>query len=82
MEEPWEPARAEPEIPGPSEDSLTNIPLTPTVIQQDPQRDSVTRVVRTTKESVVYVQCPLQDLSGNTQYSPIRSKEDSPAGEN
>ena len=80
------PATPKPEIPEPSRDCLTNIPLTPTVIQQDPQRNSVTRAVKTTKESVVYVQCPLpqsqQHLSGDTQYLPLRSKEDSPAGEN
>ena len=81
----------EPEIPEPSGDCLTNVPLTPTVIHQDPQRNSVTRAIMTTKESVVYVQCPLpqsqlQDLSGNTQYSPLQSingdrQEDSPAGD-
>ena len=81
----------EPEIPEPPGDCLTNVPLTPTVIHQDPQRNSVTRAVKTTKESVVYVQCPLpqsqlQDLSGNTQYSPLQSnngdrQEDSPAGD-
>jgi hypothetical protein len=74
----------EPEIPEPPGDCLNNVPLTPTVIHQDPQRNSVTRAVKTTKESVVYVQCPLpqsqlQDLSGNTQYSPL---QDSPAGDN
>ena len=78
----------EPEIPEPAGDCLTNVPLTPTVIHQDPQRNSVTRAVKTTKESVVYVQCPLpqsqlQDLSGNTQYSPLQyiygdHQEDSP----
>jgi len=75
-EDPQEPKLAEPEIPKPPGDSLTNIPLTPTVIQQDPQRNSVTRAIKTTKESVVYAQCPLlpqsdsqlEDLSGNTQH--------------
>ena len=31
-----------------------NLPLTPTVIPQDPQRDSVYKAVKRTKESVVY----------------------------
>merc|ERR1711874_391708 len=65
----------EPEIPDPN-DCLTNVPITPTVIHQDPQRNSVTRAIKTTKESVVYAQCPLlpqsdsqlEDLSGNTQH--------------
>ena len=78
----------EPEIPEPPGDCLTNVPLTPTVIHQDPQRNSVTRAIKTTKESVVYVQCPLpqsqlQDQSGNTQCSRLQyingdRQEDSP----
>ena len=59
LEDPQEATPAEPEIPELPEDCLTNVPLTPTVIHQDPQRNSVTRAIKTTKESVVYVQCPL-----------------------
>merc|ERR1711874_943128 len=67
-----QPTPAEPEILEPPGDCLTKVPLTPTVIHQDPQRNSVARAIKTTNESVVYIQCPL----------PIQSKEDSPAGDN